>query len=188
MTGSTIENKVSKKICLVGDFGVGKTSLVRRFVDSSFSDQYLTTVGVKISRKLVQLDRTAPILAASVQLLIWDLEGSSKFKEISSTHLQGASGAVIVADLSRAETIKNIEDHIITFLTINPKASIIIALNKTDLVIAETAAQTLQAIAQIQQNSVFNHLQPFLGAYLTSAKTDLCVNEIFAKLAHKITA
>jgi len=187
MTGRMTESKISKKICLVGDFGVGKTSLVHRFVDSSFSDRYLTTVGVKISRKLVHLDRSAQS-AESVQLLIWDLEGSSKFKSISSAHLQGASGAVIVADLSRAETVKNIEDHISTFLTINPKGSIIIALNKTDLVIAETAAQTLQAIAQIQQNSVFNHLQPFLGAYLTSAKTDLCVNEIFAKLAHKITA
>jgi small GTP-binding protein len=179
MTGS----KISKKICLVGDFGVGKTSLVRRFVDGSFSDLYLTTVGVKISRKLVQLDRPLE----SIQLLIWDLEGSSKFKGISATHLQGASGAIIVADLSRIETVKNIEDHIITFLTINPKGSIIIALNKTDLVASEVAESSLQAIAQIQETSVFNHLHPFLGAYLTSAKTDVSVNEIFAKLADKIT-
>jgi small GTP-binding protein len=162
--------KVSKKICLVGDFGVGKTSLVRRFVDRSFSDQYLTTVGVKISRKLVEIN------PQSLQLLIWDLEGSSKFKAISATHLQGASGAIIVADLSRAETVKHLEDHIHTFLTINPKGMIIVALNKTDLVTAE-------AIAQVQKMPELNDPTKILGVYPTSAKTGDSVDQIFTKLA-----
>lgn len=168
-----IVSKVSKKICLVGDFSVGKTSLVRRFVDRSFSDQYLTTVGVKISRKLVEIDTKA------VQLLIWDLEGSSKFKDISATHLQGASGAVIVADLTRPETLRHLEDHVTTFLTINPKGLIVVALNKADLVLTE-------AIAQIQANLGFNDHQEILGIYPTSAKTGISVDQIFAQLTHRV--
>jgi small GTP-binding protein len=168
-----IVSKVSKKICLVGDFGVGKTSLVRRFVDRAFSDQYLTTVGVKISRKLVETDTKA------VQLLIWDLEGSSKFKAISATHLQGASGAIIVADLTRPETLRHLEEHITTFLTINPKGIIAIALNKADLVLAE-------AIAQIQANLAINNSEEIIGIFPTSAKTGVSVDQIFAQLTDRV--
>ena len=71
---------ISKKICLVGDFGVGKTSLIRRFVDKQFSDKYLSTVGVKISRKLIELSETESQKAEEIQLIIWDIEGSNKFK------------------------------------------------------------------------------------------------------------
>lgn len=66
---------ISQKVCLVGDFGVGKTSLIRQFVDRQFSDQYLSTVGVKISRKLVAIpDATQEI--QQLQLIVWDIEGS----------------------------------------------------------------------------------------------------------------
>lgn len=167
------ESKVSKKICLVGDFGVGKTSLVRRFVDQAFSDQYLTTVGVKISRKFIEID------PQSLQLLIWDLEGSSKFKSISTTHLQGSSGAILVADLSRVETVNHLEEHITTFLRINPTGKIIIALNKADLIGEEE-------ISQILKISALNNPQKILGVYPTSAKTGVSVDQIFAKLAMAI--
>ena len=59
----------SKKICLLGDFAVGKTSLVRRFVDNQFSDTYLSTIGVKISRKLLSVEENH-----TLQIIIWDLE------------------------------------------------------------------------------------------------------------------
>jgi GTPase SAR1 family protein len=65
-------NIISQKICLIGDFGVGKTSLIRRFVDRQFSDKYLSTVGVKISRKLVAINsQNTP--QKKIQLLIWDI-------------------------------------------------------------------------------------------------------------------
>lgn len=184
--------KVSKKVCLIGDFGVGKTSLVRRFVDGSFSDRYLTTVGVKIARKLVHLqfhesvnqsadrlvDRTQNQMPIqSVQLLIWDIEGSSKFKGIVPTYLQGASGAIIVADLSRPETIAHLEQHISTFLNINPKGNIVVALNKTDLVGAEAIVRVEKLVLTKTSND------EILGVYSTSAKTGAAVDEIFAKLA-----
>ena len=75
---------ISKKICLIGDFGVGKTSLIRRFVDRQFSDQYLSTIGVKISRKIVEIQPQNQI--RQVRLLIWVLKGKPNFsRSISVT-------------------------------------------------------------------------------------------------------
>ena len=84
---------VSQKICLIGDFGVGKTSLIRQFVDRQFSDKYLSTVGVKISRKLVSINNLSdntPVDLKQLQLIIWDIEGSTRFKAIAPSYLQGA--------------------------------------------------------------------------------------------------
>ena len=91
---------ISKKICMVGDFSVGKTSLIRRFVDRQFSDKYLSTVGVKISRKAVELEGGEGD-KKTIQLLIWDIEGQTKFKAIAPSYLQGSKGVIIVADVSR---------------------------------------------------------------------------------------
>ena len=63
---------ITKKICLLGDFNVGKTSLIRRFVEDKFSDQYLSTVGVKVSRK--SLDVKTDLEIHQVNLMVWDLE------------------------------------------------------------------------------------------------------------------
>jgi small GTP-binding protein len=170
---------ISKKICLVGDFGVGKTSLIRRFVERQFSDQYLSTVGVKISRKTIELEELELEKKQSLQLLIWDLEGHTKFKAIAPTYLQGSSGAIVVADVSRIETIERIPEHIQLFTSVNPKSSAIVALNKSDLIDEEK----LQKLVQLIQNQ---ELKQVIGLYTTSAKTGLFVDEIFQKLAYKI--
>ena len=78
---------ITKKICLLGDFNVGKTSLVRRFIENKFSDQYLSTVGVKISRKSVNVSTNLDI--HQVNLLLWDLEGNTKFKSIKPVAERG---------------------------------------------------------------------------------------------------
>ena len=169
---------ISKKICLVGDFNVGKTSLIRRFVDRQFSDQYLSTVGVKISRKIVELEEVAEKKNLSVQLLIWDLEGSTKFKAIAPTYLQGSKGAIIVGDLTRPETFEHIQDHIQLFSSINPKGQIVIALNKFDLV---DQAKLEKFIASYQPSC-----QQVTAIYSTSAKTGKDVDAIFQTLTAKI--
>lgn len=170
---------ISKKICLVGDFGVGKTSLIRRFVERQFSDQYLSTVGVKISRKTLELENLELEKKLSLQLLIWDLEGHTKFKGIAPTYLQGSSGAIVVADVSRIETLERIPEHIQLFTSVNPKSSAIVALNKSDLIDEEK----LQKLVQLIHNQ---ELKQVIGLYTTSAKTGLFVDEIFQKLAYKI--
>ena len=84
---------------MLGDFGVGKTSLIRRFVERSFSDEYLSTVGVKISRKTV----TVPELSQDIDLLIWDIEGQTKFKAVAPSYLQGAAAVIIVGDVTEQQ-------------------------------------------------------------------------------------
>lgn len=170
---------ISKKICMVGDFGVGKTSLIRRFVDRQFSDQYLSTVGVKISRKPLELEKVKQQEKQNIQLLIWDLEGHTKFKAIAPSYLQGSSGAIIVADVSRTETLERIPEHIQLFSSVNPKGSMIVALNKSDLIDQEKLTKLIQ-IVQLKEE-----LQQVSGIYQTSAKTGLYVDEIFQQLAYK---
>jgi small GTP-binding protein len=169
---------IAKKICLVGDFGVGKTSLIRRFVDRSFSDKYLSTVGVKISRKLVELPSEGGE-SSSVQLVIWDLEGDTKFKAIAATHLQGAAGTIIVSDVTRYETVENARGHIELCTKVNPKAWIVVALNKADLIEAEQ-------IAKFTKLCNFSEYPLAIGTYQTSAKTGEAVDLIFQQLAAKM--
>ena len=166
---------------MVGDFGVGKTSLIRRFVERQFSDQYLSTVGVKISRKTIELAGVRQQEKLNLQLLIWDLEGHTKFKAIAPTHLQGASGALVVADVTRAETIEQIPVHINLFLSVNPKGFIVIGLNKLDLVEEEKLDKLEQQLQSSKPERV-------IAIYRTSAKTGLHVDEIFHKLAYELIA
>lgn len=90
---------VQRKVCMLGATSVGKTSLVRRFVESIFSEKYQATIGVKIDRKLVQLDGT------QVSLLLWDLQGEDEFQRVRLSYLRGASGLIYVADGTRPETL-----------------------------------------------------------------------------------
>ena len=168
---------ISKKMCMIGDFGVGKTSLIRRFVDRQFSDEYLSTVGVKISRKSITLDNIKQQENVTAQLLIWDLEGHTKYKGIAPTYLQGASGVLIVADVSRTETVERISEHIKLFSSVNPKGLIIIALNKVDLIDEEKLALLVEISHAIARDKV-------IAVYTTSAKTGKDVDEIFHKLAY----
>jgi small GTP-binding protein len=123
---------ISKKICLIGDFGVGKTSLIRRYIDRQFSDQYLSTIGVKISQKNIDfINPNCP--DQKLQLLIWDIEGQTKFQAIARNYLEGAQGAIIVADLNRKDTIDNIPAHIKLVTSVNPKGLVLmVAINKID--------------------------------------------------------
>ena len=90
---------LQKKICMLGGFSVGKTSLVKRYVESVFSETYLTTVGVKIDKKTVDLsDRI-------MNLILWDLAGEDDISSLRMSHLRGAAGYVLVADGTRPATL-----------------------------------------------------------------------------------
>jgi small GTP-binding protein len=90
---------IQKKICLLGAFAVGKTSLVARFVESIFSERYLTTVGVKISRKALQVGNQ------EWQLMLWDLAGEDEFLQLRPSYLRGSSGYLLVVDGTRRATL-----------------------------------------------------------------------------------
>jgi small GTP-binding protein len=90
---------LQKKICMLGGFSVGKTSLVKRFVESVFSEAYLTTVGVKIDKKIVDLP------GRIVNLILWDLAGEDDIASLRMSYLRGAAGYVLVADGTRPSTL-----------------------------------------------------------------------------------
>jgi small GTP-binding protein len=163
---------VSRKICLVGEFGVGKTSLIRQFVDRQFSDQYLSTVGVKISRKMVEFEDSD----RAVQLMIWDIEGRNGFRAIAASYLQGAMGAILVCDVTRPTTLQSLPEHIQQFLSINPNGKVIIAINKADLVTAEEVEPLLRSPLLTEINAI-------IATYPTSAKSGKNVDLIFQTLS-----
>jgi small GTP-binding protein len=172
---------ISKKICFIGDYGVGKTSLIRRFVDRQFSDHYLSTIGVKISRKVLDFSGSNNFSKPSIQLIIWDLEGQTKFHSIAKNYLQGAAGAIVVADVNRQDTIARIKQHIKTAITVNPQGvKILVALNKCDSIASEQVEKLL-ALYQIPNFS------EAIAIYRTSAKSGENVDEIFQKLAYSMT-
>ena len=164
---------ISQKICLIGDFSVGKTSLIRRFIEDKFSDRYLTTIGVKVSRKSVVVG------SAQVNLLVWDIEGQTKQKSIPTAYLQGARGAIIVGDLTRNETLQHLPKHLKLFSGVNPQGKIIVALNKADLV----KADKLNKLIELYN---FNQYDRVLDTYATSAKNGQYVNTMFDELATRI--
>ena len=162
---------ISKKVCLLGDFAVGKTSLVRRFVYSLFDDKYISTIGVKVSRKTVAVPRASQVV--DLTIMLWDLAGSEEFTPVRASYLRGAAGAILVCDLTRPETLANIEAYVDDLLGVNPNAQLVLAANKRDLI-----DQQLLTLAEIERvaakwSAIY---------YLTSAKTGEDVETLFRHL------
>lgn len=96
---------ISKKICMVGDFGVGKSSTVARYVNNVFSEKYQTTVGVKIDTKQLDISQRQ-----SLKMVIWDIAGTDNLKQMNANYLRGAAAYLLVADGTRAETLETALD------------------------------------------------------------------------------
>ena len=118
---------IQKKICMVGAFGVGKTSLVARYVHSIFSEKYHTTVGVKIDKKVV------PTEAGDVTLVLWDLAGEDALTTVRPAQLRGSSGYILVVDGSRRKTLEVAADlHARVTQAVGP-VPFLCVINKADL-------------------------------------------------------
>jgi len=158
---------LKKKICMVGEFGVGKTSLVRRFVDSIFDERYLTTVGVKIDRKDVAVG------SESVMLMLWDLAGEDDLAQLNVSHLRGASGYILVVDGCRAASFAKaveLQQRIEGQLGSLP---FVLVLNKADL----------RDQWEVRDTAVSERGWP---TFETSAKAGSGVEEMFQALTKKL--
>lgn len=158
---------IQKKICMVGVFGTGKTSLVQQFVHSIFSVKYHSTVGVKIDRKVVELD------GGSVNLVLWDLAGRDGTQDIPPSYLKGAHGVLYVVDGTRRETIDELPS--LRELAHSAAGSVpsLVALNKSDL--TDEWCLKDRDVASLESAG--------LSVLRTSAKTGVGVEEAFARLA-----
>ncbi len=167
----------SKKVCLLGDFAVGKTSLVRRFVYSLFEDKYISTVGVKVSRKTVAVPRGEEVV--ELAMMLWDLAGGEEFDQMQASYMRGAAGALLVCDLTRAETLDHLATYAANLRSLNPDARLVVAGNKHDL-----ASQFQVTPAEVETAAAR------LGApcYLTSAKTGDGVESLFRHLGRLLVS
>lgn len=161
---------MQKKICLLGAFGVGKTSLVRRFVSTIFSDTYLTTVGVKIDKKLLAID------GEQMALILWDIAGEDEVAAVRVSYLRGAAGYLLVVDGTRPETLDtavSIQSRVDAEIGAVPFVAL---LNKSDL-IEDWAIPDERIEALESAGWTFRR---------TSAKTGVDVEESFQELAGRL--
>ena len=118
---------ILKKVCMIGSFAVGKTSLVARYVSSVFSEKYLTTVGVKIDKKAMAVD------GVDVTLLLWDIYGDDDFQKLRLSYLRGAAGYLLVVDPTRRATLDvALELERVVREQVGP-LPFVVCLNKSDL-------------------------------------------------------
>jgi small GTP-binding protein len=162
---------LQKKICMLGGFSVGKTSLVRRYVASIFSETYLTTVGVKIDKKTVNLS------GRTVNLILWDLAGEDDIASLRMSYLRGSAGYVLVADGTRPSTLDvalSLRQRVETEYGSLP---FVLLLNKKDL--TEQWALGDDEIVRLRQDGWW--VQP------SSARTGEGVEDAFTDLAVRLT-
>ena len=135
--------KVSKKIVVLGDPAVGKTSLIRRFVINAFDDKYLTTIGAKIVKKEVQLRSGGAKPDIDVTLMIWDVAGQKTLGNVKQAYYRGSEGAMIVCDITRRETLLSTIDWIKTLMQVTgeiPVVLLAVSLPKTCLTLYVTSS------------------------------------------------
>ena len=158
---------VSKKVVLLGHFGVGKSSLLRRFVENTFSENYTVTIGVHIMKKEVQLEKD------NITLVIWDVEGTDDFTKYRPSYLMGASSFIYVFDASRPITYGDMKYNLEHLKEKYPHVPVHIIGNKVDLVDSDVILEELKA-------------QDIQHSYLSSAKTGENVESLFENVAAQL--
>ena len=162
---------IQKKVCMVGTSGVGKTSLVAKFVHSIFSDKYLTTVGVKIDKKTVAVN------GSEVMLMIWDLAGDDDYQRLQTSYLRGTSGYLLVADGTRQITLDQAIEIQGRVTEATGPVPFLLALNKADLASQWEINDSRIADLEARQWKFFK----------TSAKDGAGVEEAFVELGRLMT-
>lgn len=162
---------ITKKVCVIGAFAVGKTSLISRFVHSIFSEKYHTTIGVKVDKKQIDLD------GRQVTMMLWDLAGEDEFQKLRLSYLNGASGYLLVIDRTRRATLEVGLDLQTRVADVLGSLPFVVIVNKSDL--ADRAEIT---------DADLDALRARGWAVLTgSAKTGENVELAFVELARGVT-
>lgn len=155
---------ISKKVILVGHFGVGKTSLIRRFVHQKFSDDYLTTIGVKIDKKVLK------VKGLDMTLIIWDIAGETNQAKVPKSYQLGAHGILYVFDITRPSTYDNLHEQLNYLQEVLPGVPVEVIANKKDLLTPEEQQKVLDTI-------------DYEPLHTSSAKTGEQVEQVFEALA-----
>jgi small GTP-binding protein len=163
---------IQKKICMLGAFAVGKTSLVSRYVSSLFSDKYHSTVGVKIDKKPVSVD------GHDLTLMLWDVAGQDDFQTVQPAQLRGMAGYLLVADGTRRATLEVARQLQVKAAEVAGPVPFILLLNKADL-----AAEW-----EIDESLFVKLVEQGWRVIRTSAKTGDGVETAFQQLARMLVS
>ena len=177
MQGAIAEQKhVKAKVCLVGDIGVGKTSLIKRYVLDTFDDRYIATIGTKVTKKTVPCTWRGE--DARLDLVVWDIMGEKGFRQLlKESYFEGAQGVLAVCDLTRRDTLQDLYGWIDLVRANAGDVPFVFLGNKADLTPRVVVHESeLTAIAERHGASWF----------LTSAKTGLNVERAFSGLAERV--
>ncbi|KAM0675152.1 hypothetical protein GVAV_001495 [Gurleya vavrai] len=162
------------KIILIGDSGVGKTCLIKRYTDEIYQQNYISTIGVDFKIKTIQVNNEP------VKLQIWDTAGQERFRTITNSYYRGAHGIIVVFDLTDRESFNSVSDWIEEIKAhANENIEIVLIGNKVDLKEKIEVSDKMMEdfVAKSLNNSVF---------LKTSAKENYCVEEVFVKLASNL--
>lgn len=160
---------ISKKVILTGSFGVGKTSLFNQFIYSKFDEKYLTTIGVKVNKKTINVD------GEELSILLWDIAGEVAQDKVPTSYFLGASGIIYVFDLTRPSTYKNLKADVEYLQKITQGGIIKVIGNKKDLV-SEEKLQEIKNEIELPWDLV------------TSAKTGENVEQLFLIMGKELVS
>jgi Ras-related protein Rab-8A len=161
-----------QKICLVGDPEVGKTSLMKRFVLNQFDGDYIMTMGAKVMKKIVKIEKDGQ--SYNVTLLVWDIMGQKHFRIIESVAFENVVGGLVICDVTRRSTFENLEYWVEAVHRISPGIPMILLANKSDL----------ENERQVSNDELKLLADKFaLTWFQTSAKTGDNVDAAYLKLA-----
>ncbi len=163
---------IQKKICMLGSFSVGKTSLVKQYVESVFSDKYHTTLGVKVDKKQLTVHGQA------MTLMLWDIAGDDDFFKVRPTHLRGMAGAIIVIDGTRSNTFDVAMSlyKMVRALPDGHNIPVVFALNKADIKHQWMLSEEMLLVLKETSSAMIE----------SSAKDDFGVDELFSSLAGEL--
>lgn len=166
--------QLKSKMCLVGEKGVGKTSLIRRYVLDQFEDAYIRTLGAKVSKKTMRIEVPERHATVNITMAIWDVIGHAGFRQLlGDSFFDGAQGILAVADLTRRETLAAVTQWIKGVEDVAGPVPIVLAANKADLTSELAYGKT--EVAQMAAVLGSSYL-------LTSAKTSENVEDAFVHL------
>ncbi|MEE9150581.1 MAG: Rab family GTPase [Thermoplasmata archaeon] len=168
--------EMMKKMCVLGDGAVGKTSLIRKFVLDRFDDRYIATIGTKTSAKALQFPTVKEVI--NLKLQIWDILGQKGYTKLHLSSFRGTKGIFMVADLTRKETLHSIETYWIPKMQyLVGSIPFIILGNKKDLI--KNAEFTEDDLKKLSSKYKVQY-------YLTSAKSGKNVNRAFYSLGKRM--
>ena len=170
MTGLSPDYDYLFKLLLIGDSGVGKSCLLLRFADDTYTESYISTIGVDFKIRTIELE------GKTVKLQIWDTAGQEKYKSIARSYYKLANGVLLVYDVTRRETFDKVKSWLEELRANSSKGvKVVLIGNKTDLI-----DQRMVSLEEGKKLAIDNNMFFWETSALTN--NDFCVNKAFDDL------